>query len=38
MKKEARDQLIQEIIDRCKVVKKNTFKLSDHDTTWTGVE
>jgi len=38
MKKEARDQLIQEIIDRCKIERKNTFKLLDHETTWTGME
>ena len=38
MKKEARDHLMQEIIDRCKIERKNTFKLSDHDTTWTGVK
>lgn len=38
MKKEARDFLMKEIIERCKVIKKNTFKLSDYETTWTGME
>lgn len=38
MKKEARNYLMKEIIDRCKVINKNTFKLSDHETTWAGME
>lgn len=38
MKKEARDFLMKEIIERCKVIKKNAFKLSDYETTWTGME
>ncbi len=36
MKKETRDHLIQEIVDRCRVAKKNTFKLSEYDTSWAG--
>jgi len=38
MKKEARDQLIQEIIERCRIAKKNSFKLSDYDTSWAGAD
>ncbi len=36
MKKEARKQLVNEIMNRCKVDKKNSFVLSEHDTAWTG--
>jgi len=38
MKKEARKQLANEIMNRCRVDKKNTFILSEHDTSWAGTK
>ncbi len=38
MKKEARKQLVNEIMNRCKVDKQNIFVLSDYDTAWSGTE
>ena len=38
MKKEARKQLVNEIISRCRVDKKNNFVLSEHDTAWAGTK
>ncbi len=34
MKKEDKIQFVNEILDRCRVNKVNTFKLSDHHTDW----
>jgi len=33
-----RVQLIKEIRNRCRVDKKNNFKISDYDTNWTGTD
>jgi PPK2 family polyphosphate:nucleotide phosphotransferase len=38
MKREARINLVDEIIERCFVDGKNTFKLNEHLTDWTGTE
>ncbi len=38
MKKEAKKQLVNEIMNRCKVDKQNIFVLSDYDTAWSGTE
>jgi len=38
MKKEARKQLANEIMNRCRVDKKNNFILSEHDTSWAGTK
>lgn len=38
MKKEVRKQFVNEVMNRCKVDKQNTFVLSDHDTAWSGTE
>lgn len=38
MKKEERKQLVNEIMNRCRIDKKNNFVLSDHDTAWAGTE
>ena len=38
MKKEARKQLVNEIMNRCWINKGNSFKMIDHDTSWTGTE
>lgn len=36
MKTEGQEQLVDEILKRCKIDVENTFKLSDHLTDWTG--
>lgn len=36
MKTEAQEQLVNEILMRCKINEENSFKLSDHLTDWTG--
>jgi len=38
MKKEARQQLINEIMDKCRIEKENSFILANHDTDWLGTE
>jgi len=38
MKKEARQQLVNEILNRCLINKENSFKMTDHDTSWMGTE
>lgn len=38
MKKEARQQLVNEIMNRCWINKGNSFKMIDHDTSWRGTE
>ena len=38
MKKDAKNQLIKEIMDRCMVNKENSFKLTDYNTKWTEPE
>lgn len=38
MKKESRKQLVNEIMTRCRIDKKNNFVLVDHDTAWVGNE
>lgn len=38
MKKEARQQFVNEIINRCFINKENSFKITDHDTSWAGTE
>lgn len=38
MKNEAREKLIKEIHDRCKVSGEENFKLSNYDTAWAGPE
>jgi len=38
MKKEARKQFVNEVMNRCKVDKQNVFTLSDHDTAWSGTQ
>jgi PPK2 family polyphosphate:nucleotide phosphotransferase len=34
MKKDAKKQLVGDIMDRCKINKPNSFKISDHNTYW----
>ncbi len=34
MKKDAKKQLVRDIMDRCKINKPNSFKISDHNTNW----
>ncbi len=38
MKKDAKNQLIKEIMDRCMVNEENSFKLTDYNTKWTESE
>ncbi len=38
MKKDAREKLIKEIHDRCRVSGLDNFKLSNYDTAWAGPE
>jgi hypothetical protein len=38
MKKEARQQLVNEILNRCQINKENSFKMTNHDTSWMGTE
>jgi hypothetical protein len=38
MKQDARDKLMQDIFDRCRVAGKDKFSLADYDTAWAGPE
>ena len=38
MKQDARDKLMQDIFDRCRVTGKDKFSLADYDTAWAGPE
>ena len=38
MKPRAREDLINEIRERCEVDKKNSFKISEYDTAWAGTD
>ena len=38
MKKEARQRLVSEIKKRCRFDQKNSFKISEHETSWEGTE
>jgi hypothetical protein len=33
-----REQLIKEIREKCRVNKKDIFKINDYDTNWTGTD
>lgn len=35
---EAKQKLVNDIMDRCKVQKTDSFKLDDYDTSWAGAE
>ena len=38
MKKEARQKLVSEIMQRCRVDKENSFKIAEYETSWEGTE
>jgi len=38
MDKKVKRKLVNDIMDRCKVEKENSFTLADYDTSWAGVE
>jgi len=38
MKKEASQKLVSEIMQRCRVDKENSFKITEHETSWEGIE
>ena len=38
MDKKVKQKLVNDIMDRCKVEKENSFTLADYDTSWAGVE
>ena len=38
MDNKVKQKLVNDIMDRCKVQKEDSFTLSDYDTSWTGVE
>ncbi len=38
MKTEVRQRLVDEIIKRCRIDRENSFKISEHETSWKGIE
>lgn len=38
MKEEAKQRLVSEIMKRCRIDVENNFKISEHETSWEGIE
>ena len=38
MKKEAKRRLVSEIMGRCRIDRQDSFRISEHETSWEGIE